>query len=300
MFDIIRFCDDYSVDYKSNGDWLLINCPIVGCKCRDYKGGFNVSNSYYNCFRCGWHSVLEFIQAITGFDWGQVYVIQKEYTTGTVKYNHSDKNNFKPVKVDLPLFCKPIRENKKACEYLEKRGFDIYFLEDNYGVLATNHLSNVPHRIIIPIFFKGQLVSWTARSYLKNIDKGKRYFSCAKEKEVVPHKSILYNWDNTSDTIIIVEGPTDVFRIGTSTVCTFGTQFCDSQISLIKEKKKCYIAFDREPIAQQKAKKLMNSINMFTEVENILIPYKDKYGEYKDPGSFSQKEVKEFRDFCGI
>ena len=304
MFDFIRFCDDFSVDYRlCGGDWANIDCPIAGCKCEGKKGGFNLSNSFYSCYRCGRHSKTELIQAITGFNWEAVYPILKTYTSNKKAKDYYDNLSgfdYRPIKVELPLFSKPIKDNKKACAYLERRGFDVYDLEDKYGILATNALSNVPHAIVIPIFFQGRLVSYTSRSYLKTVDKAKRYCSCSKDKEVINHKSILYNWDSSSDTIIVVEGCTDVWRLGDSTVACFGSTICPQQISLIKKKKKCYIAFDNEPMAQKKAYVLMNSLCLFIAVENILIPFKDKDNNYKDPGEFNNKEVIEFRDFCGI
>ena len=301
MFDFLRFCEDYNISYKlCNGDWANINCPIPGCKERDYKGGFNLTNSFYNCYRCGRHSKIELLQSITGFRYEQIYTLLKEYSIGNTNYNNISEIDYRPVKVDLPLFSKPIRENEKAFKYLENRNFDVYELEDKYGILATNNLSDVPHRIIIPIFFKGQLVSWTARSYLKTIDKAKRYFSASKDKEVILHKSVLYNWDNTSDIIVIVEGCTDVWRLGDSIVACFGTQFSDNQIKLIKEKRKAFIIYDREEQAQEKARKLMNSLSLFIDVENVLIPFKNDKGEYKDPGELDKREVEEIRAYCGI
>jgi hypothetical protein len=92
--------------------------------------------------------------------------------------------------------------------------------------------------------FQNRLVSYQGRDYTGK--QALRYKACRKEKELIHHKHILYGWDQLGDAAVIVEGITDVWRLGFGACCPFGIKYTPSQLRLLAEKKRRYVLFDTE------------------------------------------------------
>lgn len=288
-FDFERLFSDNNVPYKTNGSgWLSIDCPNPNCKNTDMKCGCNPKSSAVSCFRCGVMKKLDFIKYLLNVSWQEAFVILKSYNSNKVYFEGIDLTN-RPSSVELPEGHKPL--NSIAKKYLKTRGFDPQLLESKYGFRCLDHTSIHPNRIVIPIYLNGILVSYTTRSYSPYEDAGLRYLSCDISKEVVPHKSILYNWDFCYDDVaVIVEGPLDAIKGSDGFVASFGIQFCSAQIRMLKKKKKIYTFFDNETKAQRKAKELAQSLSLFgISCENICLT------NAKDPGELSEKDIKILR-----
>jgi DNA primase len=173
--------------------------------------------------------------------------------------------------------------------YLIKRKFDPEKLEAEWGLLGTGPISlldgiNFKHRIIAPINWNGQQVSFQARDFTNRSDL--RYITCPKVREIIHHKHILYGkqeeWGNVG---ICVEGITDVWRFGPKAFATFGIEYTRQQMILMANTfKKVWIAFDDDPQAVKQAKKLAGQLcfcGILAEVVSII----------GDPGSMDQKEA---------
>ncbi|KKL57058.1 hypothetical protein LCGC14_2239220, partial [marine sediment metagenome] len=74
------------------------------------------------------------------------------------------------------------------------------------------------------------------------------YKNASESESVIPIKSCLYNLDNANETVILVEGITDVWRIGDGSVATFGKKVTDEQVNLLIRKriKRVYILSDSD------------------------------------------------------
>ena len=100
------------------------------------------------------------------------------------------------------------------------------------------------------------------------------------------HKDILYGkqsgWTKTG---IIVEGVTDVWRLGKRSCAVFGIEYKINQIKImIKNFKRIIILFDNDIQAQRKAKELQAQLRLFgkdTWIEKIE----------DDPGSMNDLEA---------
>jgi 5S rRNA maturation endonuclease (ribonuclease M5) len=189
-------------------------------------------------------------------------------------------------------------------DYLERRGFFIPEVKRKFGIRGGGIAGEWSYRILIPIFYNGRLVSWTGRSILpKDIltqDNIPRYKNLSVEKSEINPKEIFFNLDNSrNDSVILVEGPFDVLKMGNDTICSLGTSVTSAQkLLLLKRYKKVFIAFDNEPAAQEKAKVLgkdLNSIGLEVEVVNIC----EDYGK-NDPGELVKKEVAEIKKELGL
>jgi len=103
-------------------------------------------------------------------------------------------------------------------------------------------------------------------------------------------KKLVYGWDYISDgSAIVVEGATDVWRLGKGAVAVFGTGWSPEQRNLLSLLNSALIVFDPEPAALEKAKRLAHELEM-AGVKVGLIEDHDK-----DPGDFSDYEAAELR-----
>lgn len=145
-------------------------------------------------------------------------------------------------------------------EYLRSRGFNPEWLEEKYGLLGTGPVGDYANRIIIPIIVNGVLVSYQGRIISDN-PVAPKYKACLKHLEAVHHKQILYNIDNaTQDTLVVVEGAADVWKLGDGAVATFGTKFRWPQVSIMAGFKRVFVLFDPEEQAQRQALKIIDAL----------------------------------------
>lgn len=141
-------------------------------------------------------------------------------------------------------------------------------------------------RIYIPILWKGRRVSWTSRA-IGNVSQ--RYYSASADQEEINHKHLVYGMDFCRSSIVIVEGPADVWAIGPGAGALFGTAFTPAQIRKLIDIPYRYICFDSSPDAQREATKLAEALSVFPGVtENLLL-------DAKDPGEASSKELNSIR-----
>ena len=174
-------------------------------------------------------------------------------------------------------------------KYLEKRGFDPDIIAEDYRVLGTSLVGEWKYRIIIPIYFRGKLVSFQGRDIT---DKQRlRYKSLEIEKSVIHYKHTLYNIDNCiGDTVVVFEGPTDVWRWGVGGVATFSTAVTEQQIWLLSRYRRVFFMFDTGEESQGLALKAARKLACMGVVVEVL----DLEME-RDPGELTESEVHELR-----
>src|SRR5690606_7407018 len=84
-----------------------------------------------------------------------------------------------------------------------------------------------------------------------------KYLACPRERERIHHKHIVYGrgLPRRSRTLIVVEGPLDVWRLGGRAVATFGIKFTMEQVLTIADlADKFLVLYDAEPQAQEQAR----------------------------------------------
>ena len=163
---------------------------------------------------------------------------------------------------------------RRGKDYLSRRGFDPEHLEHEWGLLETgpvSFLDHIPyeHRVIIPIKWDGEVVSFQARDITERSER--KYLACPKRREKIHHKDILYGrqevWQN-SEVAIIVEGPTDVWRLGPLSVATLGIEFKMEQVMRLihSHARRFIVVFDDEPQAQAQANQLVVKLRAMGKV----------------------------------
>ena len=275
-----------NIEYKPEGHhhcrpgWLQLDCPFCGKDSHGWHLGYSLEGNFLNCWRCGHQPIIKTLMEITGYSFAKCKRILSDVETVEVKKT-------KPKgKLVIP---KGVGELMPShIKYLMQRKFDYKDIRQTWKIQGIGLASQLSWRIFIPIFYHGKMVSWTTRS-ISNNKKITRYISASPEEESIPHKSLLYGEDYAKQSIIILEGPTDVWRIGPGAVATLGTGYSNEQVLRMSSYSKRAICFDNEKEAQVRAKKLCDDLSVFDgETYNIQL-------DSKDAATTSIKEIKLLR-----
>jgi len=287
---IITLLNDFNIPYTETGKnvstgWIGLQCPF--CDDASDHLGYNTDDNFFSCWKCGWHSHSSTISKLLNVTESQAKSLLKQYRV-TITKVQVPKTEPEPKRdFRLPLGTIPIQDYHKT--YLIKRGFDPDTLIPLWNLQGTGPYGelggiNYKFRIIIPYMWEGQSVSFTARDITNKAQL--RYITCPAEYEITPHKSILYGkqeaWKNTG---IVVEGPTDVWRLGTSSCAVSGIKFTPSQVRVIASQfNRVAVCFDNDPQAVIQAAKLVAELK-FRGVDAFPVDIED------DPASMKQEDA---------
>jgi hypothetical protein len=256
--DLLR---EHRIEYRTEGHhhcrpgWIQLDCPY--CRSRGkWHLGYNVTFGYANCWKCGRHRINDILRELTDLPWRKV----KKLLEGVERQPLPlpiERNRLR-----LPSGIEPLAAPHR--KYLERRGFDVAELQqlwDIQGIGLGGAGLGLQWRLFVPIHFYGTLVSWTTRSLSERHPK--KYRTAKPDEEAMNHHHILYGEDYCRTSILIFEGPPDVWRVGPGAVCTFGTQFSSAQIARIVNYPVRVVCFDNEEIAQQRAQRLGKRLNEY-------------------------------------
>jgi hypothetical protein len=172
-------------------------------------------------------------------------------------------------------------------------------------LLSISEGCDLKFRIVIPVFINGLMVTYHTLDVTGK--QTPKYLGCPIEKSILALKSTVYNIDNVLNTVLIVEGPTDVWRMGSGSVCTWGLQFTAEQVNLLisKKLKRAFVMFDGEDIedphyeikhavALRKADELAWALKSGIQEVNVLEM------SFGDPGSLSDEMATHLRKELGL
>lgn len=296
-FDTHRFARDYQLSISPSGHkhhragWINIPCPY--CRGAGYHLGLPIGKPFGTCYKCGPRGMLDIIQHLLRVAPAQAWSILEKYSTGAVYTEDEREDREAPTLLSLPEGAGRLR--RPHLKYLVDRGFrDPDALAEDWNLLATGHTGPYKFRIIAPIYYRGKMVSFQGRDITGKSEL--KYKACPQDKEVIPHKHLLYGYDKIpSHSIIVVEGIVDVWKLGPGAVCTFGVKWTLEQLNKIKEFPRRFIMFDsNEEEAQAQAEKLAASLSAFSGTTEIVEL------EEGDAGDLSMKEAHTFMKNLGF
>jgi 5S rRNA maturation endonuclease (ribonuclease M5) len=309
--DIEKLYQDYSVKTPDKGHkhhrdgWVQTECPFCSGD-PGYHLGYNVQNNYFNCWRCGHIPVPKAISGILGVSYKKAKELIKEYKGGYGignRLKREIKAKKRPYK--LPANCHTLADYSVARNYMLQRGFskwDIDRLSIAFNLMRTGvtsvfimngKLVNLKFRILAPIYYNGEMVSWQTRDVANR--SALKYITCPKESEKRDHKSIIYmhkeaNYAALPDYIVLCEGIFDVWKVhlsGFFAGCGFGVDLTIDQIYFLKKNFKRVLLFlDPDRAGIRKGRGLYSQL-MFSGVQCTVI---ENYTD-KDPGDLSTKEI---------
>jgi len=273
MLDFNSFCQELHIetcdtDHKHTREgWTQVRCPF----CSGHDGwhlGYEHATGRFTCWRCGWHHPIEVLQTLADATKNQAYALLRKY-----KQRASERQQVAAVRYSskcvLPLGSEAMTKRHKR--YLEERDFDADKLAAEYGLLGTGPIGLFKHRVVIPIYLNGELISYQARDITGHSDL--RYRTCRLEDSVYNLKHSLYNIDRaTSESVVVVEGVTSIWRLGYNSVATYGIKFTIQQVQMLRQFKRVFVFFDpNESQARLQARKLADALSMFCDVEILDI-----------------------------
>lgn len=287
--DIYAFLNDYGISYQTKGRNLSRGrlgfcCPF--CSDTGYHAAFTSDGKITYCWRCGWHPTDKTLQLLSGLSSYEYRNIIGSYDGTDSLLSSLNKKVANATTLELPGSPGLLPHDRK---YLKKRKFDPDYLMEKYKIRSGGICGDWAWRIIIPIFYKGQLVSWQGRT---TNDDDIRYKTLAIEKSIMDAKSVLYNIDNCKhDYIGVNEGPLDTIRMGSDFVATLGTSMTEAQCRMLATYKRVVFVFDPDPVAQGRAKKYAERVAALGAMVSVLDLQMDK-----DPGELNEEEVKDVRN----
>jgi len=275
--------------------WINTHCPFCTGS-RNFHLGYNLTNDYFYCWRCGWKPQITALAEVLNISEHKVRALLSTYKVHRAFSERADATiSGRPIRTRLPKKTRPLSRSHEA--YLRSRGFNPNELVEMWGLKGTDHTAEPRWRwrIIIPIYFERNLVSYTTRSIGNRPDK---YRACPKNQEQIHHKNLLYGWDGpiggthiVGPTAIVVEGPADVWRIGPGALAIFGDQVSSAQIALLKKFRRLFIMLDGDEAGKAAGEKLAWRMSgLGVDTKQVILP------NGKDPGELSKHEVVEIRN----
>jgi hypothetical protein len=290
---IKQLFQDYNINYITEGNkhctegWINVHCPFCSGN-RNYHLGINENGNSANCWRCGTHPITEALGKILNLSPSEVKRLIVTYKTKTsIKIKNEPKISIFPFKFPEPH----TKLNSYGKKYLLKRNFDPEYLEKEWGLRQTGPVSfldgiSYANRILIPVKWKGEIVTFQGRDMTEKSER--KYLACPQKREKVHHKNIIYGKEeywSKAKSLVIVEGVTDVWRLGKRAVATFGTSFKMEQVlELSKICDKYFVIFDGETHAQEQARKMATKLKTLGKKVFIEVIK-------GDPGEMKQNEA---------
>lgn len=285
--DVANLLRDLGVDYKTPGQspyvshgWVGIACPFCDRGNKRPGLGINLTSYRVSCWKCGGHSLISVLSAVTGLPFPKV----KELAGSLHRVVPADLTPRGVLR--LPAGVGPLLPAHKS--YLKARGFDPDELARRWGVQGIGPSHKLQWRLFLPVTLDGEVVSWTTRAVSEEVPL--RYVSAKPDEEKYRLKELLFGEDLVpGDTVVVNEGPLDALAVGPGGVATCGVGVTKAQLLRIAKFPVRVVAPDNEPAARKRARKLCRDLAAFPG-ETYMIEWSGK-----DASRSPAEEVREVR-----
>lgn len=275
-FDFVAELEKRNIGYRETGrnvgrNFVGIDCPFCGDT--NNHLGLSKSSGYYSCFVCGARGSFEYlIYKLTG------EIIKKQ------------KMEFIPEQdpgIDYVDFnYKPL--SSTARDYLWSRNYDPDELIDLYKIQDGGLFSRFKYRIMIPYIMNNKIFTYSGRDYSSQQDP--KYLHLGTDKSICSCKEIVYGIESCIDTVIVVEGIFDCWRLGKGSVALSGKIPTKKQIDQLKNFKRIFIMFD-ENSEKESDELAFNLETEFNDVQIINLRVHDPDSLNKDQVIEIKKEI---------
>lgn len=295
-FDFNRFATEHRVSTYGQGrgmkhhvrpGWVGLKCPVCGSE----HLGFNLARGYFSCWRCGHLRIVDVIQWLTNVSTEKARQIRWEFDNE--KQNRTiitRKVGDRPREAPEPMELESL--SQAHIEYLrDVRGLDWKEITDEWDLKGTRHLSGEwSWRVVAPIYDDtgSRTLAYVGRAIGEDVKP--KYKMTDRDDCAIDPENLIYGLHKTrGKSVIVLEGPGDVWNIGPGSVASLGIDWSRGQANQLRHYDRRFIMFDPDPKAQYKAQKLAEWLSMFPgDTERID-------GLPSDPGSLSDKLVREIR-----
>lgn len=255
---------------------INIDCPF--CNEGRQHLGIHRTSGVLNCWVCGFDreerrpTLLDLIVKLEGVDYTKAREILKDFIDEDYEGEEDLYLRAKTVKLpdETESFFRPKskRHRNIAMKYLKSRGFDEKTVRKYHLKFCCR--GEYALRIIVPVYFQQQLVTFLGRDYY-NRDDEERYHNCPLAGSIMRPKEILYGYDNFEGSHLrLVEGVTDKWRIGKTSLAVLRSILSRNQRSMILGLglKSLSIFFDRD--AYSKAYAIAEDLEPFIPALKLI------------------------------
>lgn len=259
-----------------------MDCPHCSPHSGRYRLGLSTTLPVASCWSCGRLPYLKTLHAVTQLPYEQLTPLFGQFRERTSEQKQRGK-------LIVPKSVVPLLDCHKR--YLESRGFDWKEIAQTWGVQGIGLARRLAWRLWIPICDRrGDIVSWTTRAICDDVPH--RYVNARPKEEAISLKDLLYGAELTRTSVIVCEGPTDVWRIGPGAVATLGIAYSTMQRHLLAQYANVTVCFDNEDDAQRKAERLCCELQGLPgQLRSVVLE------SGKDPGNAAEKELCGLREF---
>lgn len=288
---------DRHIPFENRGSqvsrgWIGLTCPFCGDG--ESHLGYNMKFNVFSCWRCGIKPFKKTLSLLLNVPFAELEKILPAYYVAKEEEDEDGNTVVRPKSLSLPSEAGMLQTRHKR--YLKGRGFNPSEVEKIWGLKGTMDEGKYSNRIIIPIYHKGKLCSFTTRDITDT--KKSKAVTCPKELEVIPSKHLLHGFDLVKgNTVAVMEGPFDAMKFGPGAIDTLGVKFSEYQAELLGAFKNIFIVFDSridkngfesEKAAQQQAEYLADTLSIDSNVWII--------DEFKtDPGAMTENQIKRMK-----
>lgn len=263
--------------------WAGLDCPLCSPGSHRYRLGIHPQRRNAHCWACGTVNLITALTLASGKKPREVIQHTRRIAQDALYGQRKGKLGGSPRKLVLPPGIDFMRSVHR--KYLIRRGFDPDEIARVWGVMGIGLESRLPWHLFLPITLDGRVVSWTTRSLG---DEGRRYINAGSGEEEVSAKHLLYGEEYCNQSVVVVEGPTDVWRIGPGAVGLFGLKYTREQVLRLSKYPVRVVYLDPEPVAQRVAGRLCRELEAYPGKT-----YRVKADT--DPGECGPEEVEKLR-----
>jgi len=321
---ILEFFKRYNIAVKRSGvgvaqHHININCPYCD-KDEKFTMGIDLKTGKFGCWwgKDRGHAGVNFYKLVAklldvSLKEAKSILGMRVMLEGEADFKNSINKMFEPrvlevegeiskvKKIQVPEEFKTIRKDGttgRFWTYLEARGIDPLILTSRYTIYCALQ-GRYAQRIIIPYYYQGQLMSWTARTIRDGRYEDIRYKDLSVGESIIHVKHLIYNYDelirDSGDGLFFCEGVFDCFNLeqhlplGYRATCISTKSMQTAQIGMIKKLSKryktLYLLLDED--AMMETVGIGSELRCFVNnLQVLMLP-----SDIKDPGSMSEQQV---------
>jgi DNA primase len=266
---------------QMRGDEITCSCPFPENHTRGDKRpsfGISVSKGAYNCFSCGESgSLVTLAQKVLGMTRLEAMNAVYHDLTTEEALRMMGGERYVPSRVS-PMEFDISKWSRNRHEYWRARGFN----EETIGKWQLGYDPS-ENRVVVPIYFKKQLVGWTKRA-VDDVTRPKWSHSPG-----IPKSQILFGMDNfVGESAILVEAPLSAIMLDQygikGAVASFGASLSDEQAVLLRNNyNNVLIFYDPDEAGMKGTARAIAKLEKFMSVY-VVQPTRD------DPAAMSREE----------
>ena len=294
--DIRAYLSNRGIPYSDHNHknvaygWISITCLF--CSDTSNHLGINLESNTISCWKCNvTGTVIKLIMKIERCSFSDAILASRNFTHTLTSIN---QNGYLIPKIYTQDFnFQSVSQSSSEAlqihtDFLKQRRYDPETVTKKYKLHFCGPAHRkYPSKLVIPYLLNYKPVTFQVRDCTGLAESP--YKACPKNKSIVQVKHTLYNIDNArKDTVIVVEGIFDTWRIGDGAVATSGTKYTSDQVLMLRNFRRVFVIFDDEPEAENLGRSLCKELSAagVEHTEQVMLD------GGKDPDDLSEQDVK--------